>query len=317
MAQILDHPVLPDDAVIPATGGASVALQNLGQAAAQRVALREEKLTELEIRGEIKPATILNRSPFELKVETGLWGYVVPPRPEGKPFSSLTVKGCITVPIYRGNMEMSDKSLRQRFDMKVLLPIHQLMEFKHWYVGETDEDRLAKSGGVVVFEGDMEDITPASMVRTPEFVFRKGRRYLKFSEYRLKDLLDQADEQMYQHCFAVLYEANADADDPQKRKNIQNYQRTVAQFMLQQKKIQNAPPWMNVQLAAADCCPRCNAQYVSKTGVCKCSFVVDPLAAYMQSEIAVDHVRMNILTAEQWKKVNAEEDRRQKAREAK
>jgi hypothetical protein len=287
---------------------------HLGQAAQSRLRIRERKLTELELRGEIKPATILNRSPFELKVETGLWDYKVPARDTAKPFSSLTVTGTRSFPIYRGNQEMSDKSLRANYDVKILLPVEQLMEFKHWYIGETDEDKLVKSGGVVVFEGTLEGVKPSTVVRVPEFVFRKGERYLHFVDRELKDLLAEADEQLYNHCNAVLMEANHDADDPLKRKNIQKYQHTVADFMLTMKQIQNAPSWRNVQFKAEDCCPRCNAQYVSKTGMCKCSYVVDPLLAYMSGEIDVAHVRMNTLNAEQWKKANAEQKRRTEAR---
>jgi hypothetical protein len=308
-------PIIGADSAL-ANGGAPD-FSHLGQAAQERLRQRERRITELELRGEIKPATILNRSPFPLKVETGLWDYVVSARefPE-KPFSALTVTGTRSLPIYRGNQEMSDKSLRSKYDVKILLPVEQLMEFKHWYVGETQEDRLVKSGGVVVFEGSMQDIKPASIVRVPEYVFKKGERYLRFVDRQLKEMLDEADEQLYNHCHAVLMEANHDADDPQKRKNIQRYQHTVADFMLQMKQIQNAPAWRNVQFKSEDCCPRCNAQYVSKTGVCKCSFVVDPFLAYMESEIAIDHVRMGKLTPAQWKKVNEEEARRKKAQGA-
>jgi len=304
-------PIIGADSAL-ASGGAPD-FSHLGAAATERLRIRERKITELELRGEIKPATILNRSPFPLKVETGLWDYQVPARPFDKPFSSLTVTGTRSFPIYRGNQEMSDKSLRARYDVKILLPVEQLMEFKHWYVGETDEDRLVKSGGVVVFEGSLSGLKPGDLVRVPEFVFKKGERYLRFVDRTLKDMLAEADEQLYNYCHAVLMEANHDADDPQKRKNIQKYQHIVADFMLHMKQIQNAPSWRNVQFKAEDCCPRCNAQYVSKTGMCKCSYVVDPLLAFMSGEISVDHVRMNTLTAEQWKKAKAEQARRVEA----
>ena len=308
---VITPPIIGADSTL--AGGGKPDFANLGQAAQERLRLRERKITELELRGEIKPATILNRSPFPLKVETGLWDYQCPARPFDKPFSSLTVTGTRSLPIYRGNQEMSDKSLRARYDVKILLPVEQLMEFKHWYVGETDEDRLVKSGGVVVFEGSLAGLKPGDLVRVPEFVFRKGERYLRFVDRTLKDMLAEADEQLYNHCHAVLMEANHDADDPQKRKNIQKYQHIVADFMLHMKQIQNAPSWRNVQFKAEDCCPRCNAQYVSKTGMCKCSYVVDPLLAFMSGEISVDHVRMNTLTAEQWKKSKAEQARRVEA----
>jgi hypothetical protein len=315
MAGMIESPVLPSDATIIGSQGQAIQVQNLGQAAQERLAIREQKLTELELRGEIKAATILNLGPFPLKVETGLWDYVVPPRPDNKPFSFLIVTGTRSFPIYRGNQEMSDRSLRARYDVKILLPVEQLMEFKHWYIGETDEDRLVKPGGVVVFEGAFDEtIKPSSTVRVPEYVFRKGRRYLRFVDRELKTALEEARNQLYAHCHAVLIEAGHDADDPQKRKNIQKYQHIVADFMLREKQIQKAPSWREVQFKAEDCCPRCNAQYVSKTGMCKCSYVVDPLLAYLSGEIEFDHVRMSTLTGEQWKKAKAEQTRREEAR---
>jgi len=313
-----DRPVpLPENTVIPLASGVSVQLQNLGQSAMARVLLREEKLTELEIRGDIKAATILNRSPFKLSVETGLWGYSVPPRPFEKAFSFHTVETCRCVYPYRGNQEMSDKSLQQRFDCKVYLPCHQVMEFKTTYVGESDEDRMLKQGGVVVFEGTMEGITSASMVRVPEWVYRKGKRYLKFGDYSLKELILAADEQMYRHFDALLEEAGHDNDDPAKRKNITRKQHTIADFMLAMGRIKEPPPWRNSPKGPMkDACSRCGAEYVSKTGVCKCGFVQDPFLAYMSSEIEVEHVRMKTLTKEQWEKVRAEEKRRAEAQGA-
>jgi len=314
MTAAVDYPVLPSDAHIETKTGVAVQLQNLGQAAAARVALREEKLTELEIRGDVKPATILNRGPFELKVETGLWSYTCKPRPFDKPFSFLTVVNPICVPIYKGNQEMSDRSLQQRYDMKVLLPCHQLMEFKHWYVGESDEDKTLKQGGIVVFEGAMQGVTGATTVRVPEFVYRKGKRYLRFTDGVLKDLIAEQDEQMYHHFATVMDDAGHDWEQPEKRRNITRYHHTVADFMLAMKRIQQAPPWRSAQIQAKDMCKRCGAQYVSATGVCKCGYVHDPFTAYMTSEITADHVRMNSLSSEEWVKVNVEEKRRAEAR---
>jgi|CZLA01.1.fsa_nt_gi hypothetical protein len=311
---VIDHPVLPEDANILATGDHLVNLNNLGQAAQERLRLRERRITELELRGEIKPGTILNRSPFTLRVESGLIQYTVPPRPKGKPFSILTITGTRSFPIYRGNQEMSDKSLRGKYDVKVLLPVEQLMEFKHTYIGETEEDRLVKAGGVIIFEGDMEGVTPKSTVRVPEFVFRKGERYLRFRDQLLKELIDEADAQMKNRCMAVLIQADTWADDPKTRANIQDNERIWADFAFEQQWIPAARAWRNTVIRPEDSCPRCNAQYVSKTGMCKCSYVVNPLLAYMSGEIAVDHVRLNTLSAEDWKKVNAEQKRRDDAR---
>ena len=66
-------PIIGADSMLASGGRPDVG--SLGHAAQERLNIRERKLTELELRGEIKPATILNLSPFPLKVETGLWDY--------------------------------------------------------------------------------------------------------------------------------------------------------------------------------------------------------------------------------------------------
>jgi len=303
MPEILDQPILP-----------SVVQQNLGMSASARVQMRLDKIYELELRGEIKPATIINRSPFELKVETGYWDYSVPPRPSGKPFSSLTVTGTRAFFPYRGKEEMSDHSTHDRFDCGILLPVHQLMEFKTCYVGLNDGDKNFKQGGVIVFEGDLEGITPKSTVRDPSWVFKGKKRFLKFSDRILGDLIEEADAQMKHRCMVILDQADHWADDPKTRANIQRPERVWADFAFEQKWITAPKAWRNTVTRPEDSCPRCGAQYVSKTGMCKCSYVVDPLLAFLSGEILVDHVRLQTLKAEDWKKINAEQERRNKAR---
>lgn len=311
----IEQPVLPADSVISSSSGQPVGLQNLGQAAQERLRIRERKLVELELRGEIKPATIWNLSPFPRGVESGLIPYIVPPKPKGKPFSSLTVAGTRTFPIYGGNQEMSDKSLRARYDIKVILPVEQLMEFRHVYVGETEEDGLTKQGGIVIFEGTSEGVTPNSTVRVPEFIFRKGVRYLRFVDRPIRELMAEATAQMKRYCMSDLEQSDHWADDPKTRANIQNPQRIWADFALEMNWIPGPKAWRNTVVDPNKSCPRCNEQFKSKTGLCKCGYVHDPLAAYMTGEIAVDHVRMQTLKGDDWKKVRTEEERRKKAQE--
>lgn len=279
-----------------------------------RVKLREERLTELELRGEILPATILNRSPLPLRIETGLWSYEVPPRPKGKAFSSFLVTNPTTYPVYEGNEEMSDGSKRKRFDVQVILPIKVAMEFKQFYMGSAGQDPASVRGGVVVFEGDVDGIKPGTSVRVPSYTYRKGTRYLTFHEAILKDLLDEADEKMKTYAMSILEQCDHWADDPKTRANIQRPERLWADFALEHNWIPSAKSWRNVTVSPENACPRCNAQFVSKTGACKCGYVFNPLLAYMSGECGIDHVRMNTLTKEQWAKVNVEEKRRQEAR---
>ncbi len=300
---VIDHPVLPAEIQ-----------QGIGLAATQRLEIREQKLTALELQGDIKAATILNLSPFELELSSGLIPYKIPVCPPDKRFSATTITTCRSYPIFKGKQQMSDRSLQEKWDVNIILPIQQLMEFKHYYVGESDEDKVVKQGGVVVFEGDQNDLRPAAIVRAPEFVFRKRNRYTVFTEKPLGDLVNEQEEQLKRKCMSVLDQAQRWYDDEKQRSNIQRMEHAYHDFALRKQWITAAMPWRNVQVRSEDRCMRCQQQYTSKTGVCKCGYVMDPFTAYMSSEIEIEHVRMKSLNAKQWKSVKEEEKRREEAR---
>ena len=157
---VIEHPALPESANILATAGYVISPQNLGVAATERNKLRERELTRLELRGEIKPATVLNRSPFPLECVNSPWDYIVPARQSGKPYGIKIVASTRTVFRFTGNREMSDHSVRGHHEPKIILPIEQAMEFSFFYNGLSSEDFYSKPGGVIVFEGTMEGITP-------------------------------------------------------------------------------------------------------------------------------------------------------------
>ena len=232
---VIEHPALPESANILATAGYVISPQNLGVAATERNKLRERELTRLELRGEIKPATVLNRSPFPLECVNSPWDYIVPARQSGKPYGIKIVASTRTVFRFTGNREMSDHSVRGHHEPKIILPIEQAMEFSFFYNGLSSEDFYSKPGGVIVFEGTMEGITPKSTVRVPRYIFKKGERYLKFEDMLLGDLVKQTDEQMRNRCMAVLEQADVWADDPKTRANIQNNERVWADFAFEQK----------------------------------------------------------------------------------
>lgn len=290
--------------------------ESIGLSAQQRVEILEQKMTALELQGDIKPATILNLSPFALSLSSGLIPYKIPASPvEGKPlFSATTIRTVRSYPIFKGKQEMSDKSLQAKYDVNILLPVQQLMEFRHYYVGETEEDQAVKQGGVVVFEGEAEHLTPKLVVKTPRFIFRKRNRYIVYEEATLGSLIEQADLQLRNRCMHMLDQASHWWDNEKQRANIQRTEHIWHDFALRRQWITQGLPWRTTHTPEASRCPRCGKQYVSKTGVCGCSFVVDPYTAYMTAEIGVDHVRMNSLNEEQWAAVRKEEARREKAR---
>lgn len=299
-----ESPTMPD-----------VMRQQIGQGAAARVEILESKLFELQNRGDIKPATLLNLSPFELVINSGLIPYKIAACPPDKRFHAHTVTTARSYPVYKGNEQMSDHSIRKKWDVNILLPVQQLMEFKHSYVGESEEDNGVKQGGVVVFEGSAEDVNPKTEVRIPYFIFRKNNRYIAYETRNLGESVQEAEAMMKIKCMAVLEQASRWHDSKEKQgANIQFAEHTWHDFALRKQWITQALPWRNSTVRSEDRCPRCGDQYVSKTGVCKCSFVFDPLTAYMQGEILIDHVRMNTLSKAQWDKVRAEQKRREEAR---
>jgi hypothetical protein len=301
---IIEQPIVPD-----------AIKQSLGQAAASRLDILEQKMTALQLNGDIKPATMLNLSPFTLSLASGLIQYKIPPCPPDKRFATHTVTGCISYPIYKGNQQMSDKSIQAKFDVNIVLPIQQLMEFKHYYMGEAQEDLATKQGGVAVFEGDGDALNPKSEVRAPYFVFRKRNRYIVFETRILGELVQEAEDVMKRRCNAVLDQATRWYDGEKgQRANIQFAEYTWHDFALRKQWITQALPWRNTSIRTEDRCPRCAKQYVSKTGICECSFVFDPFKAYMEGEIVMEHVRMNTLTKGQWVKVKEEQKRRDEAR---
>jgi len=302
--QVIDHPALPSEIQ-----------QGIGESARQRVELLDQRMTELEVRGEIKPATILNALPFTLSLGSGLVPYEIPAAPAAKPFfTAHTVDTCRSFPVFKGNREMSDKSLKPTWDVNIVLPIQQAMEFKHYYMGETDEDHATKDGGVVVFEGTFAGLTPKSEVRSPSFLFRKRNRYIVFETRILGDLIKEAEDVMKTRALAKIQQADVWYDDREKRRNIQAPERRWHDLALARQWITTARPWRTGHVEMEQRCPRCREQYVSTTGVCKCSYVVEPFTAYMAGEILVDHVRMSTLKADQWNKVKAEQTSREAAR---
>jgi hypothetical protein len=286
-----------------------------GLAVTQRLEKRRKAIRQAEINGDIKPATILNLSPFDLSLGSGLIQFTVPKCPTGKKFSSKTIDVPLTPCGFTGNEEMADKTVRGKFRVFLILPIQQLMEFKLFYCGSGGEEEGVKQGGVIVFEGTMDGLTPASIVRTPRYMHEGKDRYLVYEEEKLGDLMAQEEENLRIKCLHVLEQAQRWADKGGLQvNNIQRAEHTWADYAVAKKIIPGSPKWRHVTIAQAQQCKRCGKQYVSVVGMCECGHVQEPFVAYMNSMVEKDHVRMGTLTAEEWKKVNAEEERRIKAR---
>ena len=289
--------------------------QQIGMAAQNRVNQRRSLMRKLQLQGDIKPATALNLSPFRLRVRRGLINYEIPACKEGKTFSLLTVKNAITFPIYKGNTELSNKTVRQEWDTKAILPIEQLLEFKRAYDSDLGYEGVSQ-GGLVIFIGDEKELRQQNpTVQTAAYLQEGTERYLVYREEKLSDLLKGAEEQLYTRAMAELRQADTWFDQgDEARRNIQNTHHIWHDFSLRKQWIRDNRPWRHTEIRQQDCCERCGKQYVSKVGICACGFVREPLKAFLSGEIAADHVRMQTLTGEEWKKVREEEERRKKAR---
>jgi hypothetical protein len=288
-----------------------------GVAAEERKHKRRKALNQAKMQGLIKEATILNKSPFVLSLATGgLIQFQVPACPEGKEFSFYTVKPeeTITFPRFTGNKEMRDKSVRASHDVSLLLPIEQVMQFRDSYFADGGFEGL-KQGGIVIFEGAAKNLKKETIVRVPRWTYLDNERFITFDERVLGELLVDAEDQMRQKCLNVINQCNGWSDKGgQNLVNIQAREHQWADLAVRKGWISESPKWRHVHVRVEDQCPRCHDHYRSKTGVCKCNFVVDPFTAFMMSEISVDHVRMDTLTKEQWVKVKAEVERRKLAR---
>lgn len=286
----------------------------MGQAAQERVHKRNRWIRDAELRRLIKPATALNLSPFVLNVRQGLINYPIPPAKEGKTFAAKTIHTAITYPKFRGNTEMSDKRIKQEWDVNGILPIEQLMEFKRAYDADLGYEGVSQ-GGLVVYEGDQTVLkSKEAVVMTATYLQEGLERYLVLQEEKLADLLEAELEKLRIKCLSILHQCGLWWDEAgEARRNIQRNERIWHDFARQKQWTRMDAPWRSTEIRVEDSCERCGQQYVSKVGVCKCGYVRVPFVAYMSGEIGIDHVRLQTLSADDWKKVNAEQLRRKAA----
>ena len=287
--------------------------QNLGQAAAERVAKRRKLIRGLELEGKNKPATILNLSPFPLRVAPGLISFEVPACPKDKEFMVRTIKIPLTFPVYRGNTEMSDKRIKPEYDVNPVLPVQQIMEFLRGYSRDTGFQGVAH-GGIVVYEGDAKVLEHRDdVVRVPRYMQEGTDRFLVFDEKPLAQEIAKAFQELKEKGLQMMHEASTYFDQgSDARRNIDPHTHFVwVDWLLHKKLITKAPVWRNTVIEDRDRCEQCGDQYVSQTGMCKCGYVKEPFKAFEKGLITADHVRMDTLTKEEWKQVKAIQEKRE------
>lgn len=294
-------------------------IPGMGMAATDRVNKRNRAVRQAELRKEIRPATALNLSPFVLNVRQGLINYPIPPAPDNKSFAVKTIYTAISYPKFKGNTEMSDKRIKQEWDVSLIMPIEQLLEFKRSYDADLGYEGVSH-GGLVVFEGDASVLKDKNAIVNVGSYLQEGlERFLVLSEAKLSDLIEIQLEQLRNKCMGVIQQCSLWWDEGSDaasggRKNIQRNERIFHDFARRKGWLSADLPWRNTTFSPSETCKVCGQQYVSKTGMCKCGYVREPLIAYKEGVISVEHVRMSTLTADEWKQVNAEETRRKAAR---
>ena len=154
-------------------------------------------------------------------------------------------------------------------------------------------------------------------VRKPYYDIQGRERFLMFEERVLSELIAEEDEKLRQNCMRKLGEAQAFADgnEDQRRNRTPDYN-TWADFAMRKRWITGLPKWRTAEAPSqADMCEKCGDRYISLTGVCKCGYVRFPMVAFESGEIPFEHVRMDVLNAEQWAKAKKIQVERKKARE--
>lgn len=302
------------------TAVAPVAPTPLKESQGKAMAILQQKqrqlATQLKVEGTIKPAVILNLSPFVLKIENGSIPYAIPACPKGKDFHAEMKSTPRFFTQYERAVDAGGGQMMQEFKSDYISPVKQLVEFYNVYNGVSGH--MEPQGGVVVFEGDRAKLKlyleRKEKVHVPQIEFVDGRSYQTFREEWLPDLIAKAKEIMRTACMRKLNEASDYSTDPAKIKNITVDYHLWAHLALDNEWITALPDWKGEDVMSKDLCVKCGERNKSKTGVCRCSHVYDPMLAYMEHEIHIDHVSMGRLTAEQWKAVRKEETRRAEAR---
>lgn len=283
--------------------------------------IMQQKLEDLRARNEgenaPKHAVVLNLNPFILKVENGHIQYIVDACADDKDFAAYEIENPRIYAQYRGSSENMVGGIDRDYDLLMISPVEQALEFHDTYSSGIATQR--PMGGVIVFEGTRKDLAGGGnlKVREPYITLnRNGKvRVVRYREVLLSKLITDAREKQRIKTMEKIAEGQKYYDDPKQRGNLDNEHRTFARLAYRQKWITKLPEFCGESTTQANLCNGCGNEYKSKTGKCQCGHVMYPLLAYEQSVIEFTHVRMDSLTPEEWKKAAAIKAKRDKARQ--
>lgn len=288
-------------------------------------AVNQRTVTErqrLVASGLLKPATIINFNPIDLRVESALIPYSVPRYDKGKSVtltvggrqrkaSFITVRDAIIRPKIRNVTKPADMDDPiAEYEVMSILPIEIVYQFHNEYFGSDNP-----VGGMLAFEGDIHVLGDRGKepkeFRVPKFLTLQDHSRAYFSEPAdFKDKLEEALKTQRAHCDGVLTRAYANFQDPDQRKFIHNIDRAWAEFALAQGWIQAMPEWVYASVNENQVCNGCGSvKKHPKAHFCVCGRPYDAFEAFMAGE-NVAAVHLLNLPKEKLDKVRKEAKRR-------
>jgi len=269
--------------------------------AMKKLALQRRSAYEaLEATGQIKPCTVINFNPVQLRVDDGHVPWTIPACTdksakrikyihEGKTYvgSYFTVREPAFVAWIRDVKKPADEggNPTAEYDPKFILPIELADQFNIEYNTPEKQNLM---GGVLVFEGDVHVFTKgkSTTLRVPKYKTLSDRTRSYFTEdVDLAELVKRTLDTQKANCQAVIQKGDEFDQDDNERKNITPPMRAWAQFSLDMGWKQVAPRWMNATLDSDESCKGCG-RGKKKTGAhfCECGRPYDAYAAFMAGE---------------------------------
>lgn len=268
-------------------------------------------------------ATVVNLLPWELSFPVGmplLRGLVVPACHPGMPFSYYHIRS------WRADRELMSND-EGSWAFRPITPIMQAGQFIREFL---NKDNMGC--GVIIYEGGqhpdkMKEVETYDNLGNPVTLERSGVMYDE--EQRsipqtisvpvkgsVPDMLRSHRETRNKAFFKRVQDADAWYRNEKTRHQVTDLHRVMADVLVAEGLIPVAPDWnlsSRLQQGLSEHnCPACQQPVAAKAYKCDCGNVIDPLAAYMDSWITIEHAKMERLTEDQWELVHKEQARRDK-----
>lgn len=291
---------------------------------------RQSARIELEHSGRLRPATIVNFNPVQLKVESGLINFSVPACNDkvrkglaythgGHRYEAavVTVREPAMIPWIRDvKPSLDGENPVSDFDIKWALPIELADAFRQSY-NESGMNSM-NMGGVVVFEGDVHTFAKAKTLRVAKFTMLPDRtRSFYTEEVDAAELVAKLLEQQREYCQRMIQQGDEYFQNQNQieRQNITSVHRVWAKYAIDMGWKQENPPWMNAKFDVEESCKGCGAPKNRRDAFfCSCGRPYNAFSAFMAGE-NVPEAYLLALKGEELDKVLGEMKRRKALRE--